>query len=209
MIDERGRGGRFPPEIEGICSLKLAIAILETAIEDRAFLEETHREEHRTGGGAYMSITELDNFAHSTWGRFLMESVDARLVDVRTAKVRGKSRANPKKTSHRPQLLLPYAGEARTAYEWADMFGVSPHYIYDRWYASGRAGEEDWLDTTKFHGARRFKWGEKYLKVSEIARLEGVTDASLYFRLFRGATIERAVEEAKRCRDKRKEKANG
>ena len=203
MIDERGRGGVFPPGVEDICALKLAVSILEAAIEDRAFLDAMQVDKYTLRGYTHISIDELDSFAKSEWGKFLAESVDCRLVSIRTAKMRGEARARPHVPGRRPRLLLPYKGEKHTIAEWAEIAGVSEGYVYDRWYSFGRHGDEDWLDAGKLKTARRFDWGGRMLKVRDIAYAEGVTPAQLHYRLGKGLTIEEAVRTSKACREKR------
>lgn len=196
MIDERGRGGHIAADIENVCTQKLVATILETAVEDRAYLETVKADTHKFYSDIHIDISELDFFAQSDWCKFLMEHINLAIVDVRAARLRGVARAQ-NTTGRRPERIFVYNGEERTASGWACVLGVTPKYVRNRWEKYGRYGDREWLALGRSGTVRFFEWNDKTMTIAEIAKQEGLRPEQIRFRVSAGMDIADAVNRAK------------
>lgn len=105
-MDERGRGGHIPEEIEYICCQKLVATILEMAFGDKAFLDELGAEMYSLAD-RNISQTELKVFFDSDWYEFLMDNVEPGILNLSRARLRGKARAHGKSVT-RPEWGVCY-----------------------------------------------------------------------------------------------------
>lgn len=200
-IDERGRGGHIPPDIEDVCTQRLAAAILETAIADRVMLEELGYAHCYISGNIRIAIDEIERFAKSDLGVTLLDGISPNIVNLDRARLAGKARAKTRRGEggRKPSKLMPFRGEELSAEEWAKRTGMTVFMVYDRWDRYGKRGDADWLDPTIHRSGRNymFDWKGKYLSLREICELEGVSKHRVYFRIYQGGTINDAIAAAK------------
>ena len=207
MIDERGRGGNLPPDVERVCALALFRAIYDQAVYDQAVLD-AHGANEKQLGSDVIYRSELDAFFGSDWGKFIKQVAS-----------RGKYNADRirKKALHRARIAydaryksgnvrkFAYKGEELYASEWGARLGVTPSYVVQVY--NDRDGEENpdtWLDGV---GEWRGGWIKhsyqgKMMTAGEIAKSVGLLRYEVQTRLKRGMTPEQAITAAFKWREK-------
>lgn len=207
MVDERGRGLRLHPSVEYVCTQRLMAAILEKAIEDRFFLDGLGKEEMITGGSHVISTKELDSFAESEWREFLTSNLEVCSVDVVRARNRGQERASlysarNKKCLHKKAYFVPHNGEQKTLIEWASECNLPLSVVIANWNRKGSKGDPDWLNNVlKCY----LPYKGKRLRISSIAEEEGLTQPELSYQMSKFGDIYKAVEAAKKLRERKAE----